>query len=404
LYLLNKSGRGVLGDGVAIPQHPTSPLLFEKIHWITTVNTKHFFRLSKKIVLNIALVILLISCLGEAQGINGIEGSSNSDPQQRATESLSSSVCEVREGESINAALNNPACKTITVHSGDYRGEGWYKLQRSDVTLQAEGEVFISMVIVYGDNNVLRGFTITDPEQKTCVRTYGDNNLIENNECYDTAEDGMWLWGKNNIIRGNYIHDIHDDRGWPDYDQHVDCFMTFSWDWPVENLLIDGNTCVLDRPHGSNQFFILTHNGNMPMKDITFRNNVFIAKDPGYVPIAFFGDSSVTGMEVVNNTFYNTTGQGDEAVWAENMPDVYIANNAIIGYDSVVRVVGSNVIEEYNYINPPYGMLDIQGFDFHLVPGSPLIDAGVALGIEYDFDGNPRDERPDIGAFEYQMP
>ncbi len=31
MYLLNKSGRGVLGDGVAIPQHPTSPLLFEKI-------------------------------------------------------------------------------------------------------------------------------------------------------------------------------------------------------------------------------------------------------------------------------------------------------------------------------------------------------------------------------------
>jgi len=30
-YLLNKSGRGVLGDGVAIPQHPTSPLLFEKL-------------------------------------------------------------------------------------------------------------------------------------------------------------------------------------------------------------------------------------------------------------------------------------------------------------------------------------------------------------------------------------
>jgi parallel beta-helix repeat protein len=313
-------------------------------------------------------------------------------------------MCEVHEGGSIKAILNKPACKTITVHSGDYREEGWYKLQRNDVTLQAEGEVIISAIIVYGDNNVVRGFTITDRNQKTGIRTYGDNNLIENNEIYDTAEDGMWLWGRGNVIRGNYIHDIYDDRNWPDYDQHVDCFMTFSWDWPVENLLIEGNTCVLDRTQGSNQFFILTHNGNMTMKDIIFRNNVFIAKDSGYVPIAFFGDNSVTGMKIENNTFYNTTGQGDDAVWAENMPDVYIANNAIIGYDSVVRVVGSNVTQENNYINPPYGMLDIQGFDFHLVLGSPLIDAGVASGIEHDFDGNPRDERPDIGAFEYQMP
>ncbi len=70
----------------------------------------------------------------------------------------------------------------------------------------------------------------------------------------------------------------------------------------------------------------------------------------------------------------------------------------------VVRVVGSNVREENNYIYPPYGMLDIQGFDFHLMPGSLLIDAGVASGIEYDFDGKPRDGMPDIGAFEYQIP
>ena len=214
----------------------------------------------------------------------------------------------------------------------------------------------------------------------------------------------MWLWGRNNVIRGNYIHDIYDDRDWPAYDQHVDCFMTFSWDWPVENLLVEGNTCVLDRLHGSNQFFILTHNGSMVMKDITFRNNIFIANDAGYVPIAFFGDESVIDLKVINNTFFNTSGLGEDAVWAENVPDVYIANNAIIGYNSVVRVVESGVIEENNIQEPPYGMFDIQGLDFHLMVGSPLIDAGTVVDIEYDFDGNPRDDKPDIGAFEYQNP
>ena len=86
------------------------------------------------------------------------------------------------------------------------------------------------------------------------------------------------------------------------------------------------------------------------------------------------------------------------------MPDVFIANNAIIGYNSVVRVVESNVTDENNVIDPPYGMLNYQSFDFHLLAGSPLIDAGLSLGLEYDFDGNLRDEKPDIGAFEYHNP
>jgi hypothetical protein len=327
-----------------------------------------------------------------------------SGSQALATEFSPNFACEVYEGESIEKSLYDPACITINVHAGDYRREGVYKMNRSGVTLQTDDKAIISGIIIYGNDNVVRGFAITDPDQKTGIRTYGDSNLVEKNEIYNMAEDGMWLWGRNNVVRGNYIHDIYNDRDWPAYDQHVDCFMTFSWQWPVENLLLDANTCVLDRPHGSNQFFILTHEGNEPMRNITFSNNVFIASDIGYVPIALFGDEDVTGIRIINNTFYNISGQGEDAVWAENMPDVYIANNAIIGYASVVRVVRSNVVEENNIIEPPYGMLDIRGLDFHLLPGSPLIDAGVALSIEHDFDGNPRDERPDVGAFEYQAP
>ncbi len=369
-----------------------------------TMSIKYLLQWKRATFLSICVIALMVFCLGCGQDANDTITSAGSAPPAGGIAPLSNSICEVRKGGSIRDALNNVACKTISVYSGDYRAEGWYKLERNDVTMQAYGEVIISSIIVYGDNNIVRGFTITDREQKTGVRTYGNNNLIENNEIYDTAEDGMWLWGVGNVIRGNYIHDIYDDRDWPAYDQHVDCFMTFSWDWPVENLLIDGNVCVLDRTHGSNQFFILTHNENTTMKDITFANNVFIAKDVGYTPIAFFGDGSVTGLRVVNNTFYNMTGQGEDAVWAENVPDVYVANNAVIGYDSAVRIVGSGVVEENNVVKPPYGMLNIQDFDFHLLPDSPLIDAGRLLGLNYDFDGSPRDEKPDIGAFEFQKP
>jgi hypothetical protein len=368
------------------------------------MNVDKLIRFSERTVLSVCLAVLITFSPGCQQASAGTKPLAT---QNTEVGSVPHAICEVHEGGSIKSALTNIACMDIIVYPGDYRGEGLYKLERNGVTLQANGtngEVIVSSIVVYGNNNVVRGFTITDREQKTGIRTYGNNNLIENNEIYDTAEDGMWLWGIGNVIHGNYIHDIYDDRDWPAYDQHVDCFMTFSWDWPVEDLLIDGNTCVLDRLQGSNQFFILTHNENTIMKDITFSNNIFIAKDTGYVPVAFFGDDSVTGLRVVNNTFYNTSGQGEDAVWAENVPDVYIANNAIIGYDSVVRIVESGVVEENNIVDPPYGMRDIQGFDFHLLSDSPLIDAGLSLGVEYDFDGNLRDESMDIGAFEFQKP
>ena len=41
-------------------------------------------------------------------------------------------------------------------------------------------------------------------------------------------------------------------------------------------------------------------------------------------------------------------------------------------------------------------------FDFHLLPTSPCINAGVPSGINIDLDGNTRDAQPDIGSYEAQ--
>ncbi len=46
--------------------------------------------------------------------------------------------------------------------------------------------------------------------------------------------------------------------------------------------------------------------------------------------------------------------------------------------------------------------LNEQRYDFHLVADSPCIDSANALTAEpYDRDGLPRDERPDVGAYEF---
>jgi hypothetical protein len=54
----------------------------------------------------------------------------------------------------------------------------------------------------------------------------------------------------------------------------------------------------------------------------------------------------------------------------------------------------------------PPGLVNasIDAFDAHLLPTSPAINAGTTDGAPRDdFDGRPRDARPDIGAYEWQQ-
>jgi hypothetical protein len=47
--------------------------------------------------------------------------------------------------------------------------------------------------------------------------------------------------------------------------------------------------------------------------------------------------------------------------------------------------------------------VDIDKLDFHLLPNSPAIDAGIDLKYKYDFDKQniTKDKKPDIGAFKF---
>ena len=49
-------------------------------------------------------------------------------------------------------------------------------------------------------------------------------------------------------------------------------------------------------------------------------------------------------------------------------------------------------------------LVDPQNRDLHLQPRSPAIDAGLNMGLIYDFEGNLRlqGSAPDIGAFEFK--
>ncbi len=50
--------------------------------------------------------------------------------------------------------------------------------------------------------------------------------------------------------------------------------------------------------------------------------------------------------------------------------------------------------------NPAF--VDPGGGDYHIGPGSAAINQGTSVGVAVDKDGQPRDARPDLGAYEFQ--
>ena len=242
---------------------------------------------------------------------------------------------------------------TCEAGAGDYRSNwsSFYRWTKSNVTLRCQSfNCRIRPIIFEGNGNTIQGFEISSDNFKNGIRTYGNYNLILQNEIHGVLEDAIWLWGTGNIVRDNYFHDI-----WAlgcnapctePFDNHIDGIMTDNTFSPspivktAQDLVIDGNIIVMDRDHGSNAFFMLNAGGNQTVlpKNITWKNNIFICKDAGFCPIAIFGDSTTTGMKIFNNKFYNTTNRGESAVWMQNAAaECEINGNQVYGYDTLER-------------------------------------------------------------------
>ncbi len=302
----------------------------------------------------------------------------------------------------IQKAVNTaPAGSTISVAAGSYSRT---TISRSQLTVVASGKVVTGTFTVTGSNNTVRGFTITDPGKNAGIIVQGNYNLFLNNEIYHTMQDGIWFFGHDNTFRGNYIHDILDPS--IGGDPHVDCFQTWGYNWDTYNVLFDRNTCNHTRTSGSNQITMIERATTALVQDITFRNNIFIMHDSGYSPMNIVrksGQGVISGIKVLNNTFYNTTGAGQEAVKLTSISNGLVEDNVSIGYGKFATITGGTVSLAKNVASGPYGMVDYPHYNFRLTSGSPLINAGVSDGVPTDFAGvaRPQGGSYDIGAFEY---
>jgi len=274
------------------------------------------------------------------------------------------------------------------------------------------------------------------------IQVEGRNHLVEANDISHTLQyppkmydppsgadaDGIRFFGTGHIIRKNYIHDILDKPENPN-DPHIDFFQTWG---NAYGIVFEQNLCVSPNTSGGNQILMLEQlSGHGTVRDIIFRNNIFVMNDPGYSPMVIMDKndgSFVENFTIVNNVFAHPNDIGDYAIWLQNAKNVVIKNNIFLNYGNyrysylhTSRVV-DNVDIGYNCVyningQAPNGdpnlndlwmvdpnFKDIPNLDFSLRESSPLIDMGIALTeVREDYLGTfrPQGIGYDIGAFEF---
>jgi len=276
------------------------------------------------------------------------------------------------------------------------------------------------------------------------VRVFGSYVLVESNEISWTVQhhpkgdmpdftgydaDGMRIHGDHHIIRANDIHDIADPNDTEhNIDPHADCIQTI--DEPpggrpvMTDTVIEGNHCLVNHSYGKG-IMMSAIQGN-PCHDITIMNNVFEYRDEGICAnLGLFEN-----ILVLNNVFKANL---DDPSWGvsvalQDISGYAVENNIMVDCHAESRKIeGESGVVDYNLVwfsngvmptgtpgEQPHELFGVDplfvsyngahGGDYHLLAGSPAIDAGLALAqVTIDRDGVPRPQGAtyDIGAYEY---
>ncbi len=122
-------------------------------------------------------------------------------------------------------------------------------------------------------------------------------------------------------------------------------------------------------------------------------NPVLLFSD--YVNINGADRQNSISCEVKNSVVWGT--QSEEVGFAQKTGNSLIqnfSNNLLKTAPNALLYNASNILETA----PAFA--DTQRMNFSPKTGSPLVDAGIDLGVLNDLNGKPRDAKPDIGAYE----
>jgi len=245
------------------------------------------------------------------------------------------------------------------------------------------------------------------------IEFFANNGLIEGNTIIiasggGTQDHGIYLhFGENNIVRNNVI------SGSSGYGIHVfDALNSQPNATAIRNLLIEGNIVTDSRSRAG-----IIVDAGIPVDNITIQKNVLANN-------ALFGILLRTGdnINIYHNTIYRNAISGisiSSSGYNRSSPPskLNIRNNIIVtlsgGRHIEASVTPQDLILDTNLYWPaPINLnrvsasnpivedplfVDAPNQDFHLMALSPVIDAGVDVGLP--FVGSA----PDLGAFEFEQ-
>jgi uncharacterized protein YjdB len=265
--------------------------------------------------------------------------------------------------------------------SGSYvRVEGFEVrgTNRSGIDATGQGFIAIALNLVHDIGRICTG----DTGGRVGINAYTSNLVIERNVIHDVGRLGPGEQGC-----------TPPDATWQNHDHGV-------YHGVGDNVLIRNNL-FYQLVHG---WAIHRYNGGGGSVDgLTIVNNTFAFPNPnrvGQIVIA----GGTTNLVIANNVFYQPPTAGiwfdasDGGTWAGALVENNLSTNAI----STPSVSGVTFVGNIQNTDPL--LLNAAGFDFHLLTGSPAIDAGMTLlNVPNDFDGvtRPRGAGYDIGAYEF---
>ena len=124
-----------------------------------------------------------------------------------------------------------------------------------------------------------------------------------------------------------------------------------------------------------------------------------------------------SSYKIINNTIFGNLAYDGGGIYCLGFDSYLIITNTILWNNSPDEIVyegGGSITVTYSDIQGGWEgegnidadpmFVDPENGDFHLQADSPCIDRGTPDGAPPDdIEGNPRDEFPDIGAYEYQV-
>lgn len=276
------------------------------------------------------------------------------------------------------------------------------------------------------------------------VSVFGDRNFIVGNRLIDSdAVDWFRLWGRSNYIVGNLCSNLFVSGT---VGNHPDFFQTYGDNghgsrWNV----VESNTVYASE--GEAQLCMITADLVSEIRDLTFRNNLFVgvsAKGSITAPHVnwfnnLFVKCSTNPATAGHVLYFATLAKGDHAHSCKVYNNVFLdcgggyQNRGWYSFDTSL----TNVAADFNYVGKngyqsvavdaqrrvvggplgwdnfawwePHGInggdplfVDERQLDFQLKEGSPLIGTGLPLNSLFttDIRGTIRGPDWDIGAFE----